>query len=364
MDGRTYSLIQYLIDRRDYPVAEKMVTEALEEGKADQHLLFFKGLLEKAKGEIDASIMTWRQALVYNVNNTDVLMNLGIALCERGSAAKGLSYLNRYCRLKSSGVDEICRIVDCMKRSGLYEEAIRFVMSQSQTVKESLKVAFALGRLYFEVGQFEVAMDYFKRALGDKELNAEASNLLCYIYESLYNGNALVREIESLIAKTLDRTDLYFNLGMILSEQEDYDSSIRYLYDAYQLDPSDPSLKDALDEVCERKVDAVIRTNPDLLDEMGWLRMLVAYLHLGDWSSARMCLSKARQLNPKISFEDVRDRLGLQEDLGYLAQRIRLAFSPPRRQLRGRGSKTVRGIDVASSVDTDTIPQRETPKKN
>lgn len=352
MEKRTRTLIQYLIEKRDYRAAESVLNQTLEGNSEDQLFYFFKGWLEKAKGEVDASVISWRKGLQYDVNDSDLLINLGITLCERGSTEKGLRYLSRYCRLKSYEVDQICHIVEGMKRAGLYEEAIQLLTGQSAVVGSSPKIVFAMGRLYFEVGQFEPAVDCFKKSLCDPSLNGEASNLLCYIYESLYSGQALIDAIEVLVGQTRECTDLYFNLGMILNEQHDYDRAIMYLYRAVESDPADPSLKDALSEVCEDKIESVMRLSSDSLDELGWLRLMVAYLHLNDWNSAKMCLKKAKQHERNLSLEETILQLGLESTSERLAEMIKVLF-------KRRFSRRARSSSGAGCPSDSTRPTED-----
>jgi len=196
--------------------------------------------------------------------------------------------------------------------------------------KASDSTQFELAKILFERSEFERAIPLFKSLVRQEDLAFEVTQYLSYIYERLYTGDELVERTLELAQVVPQRSDLFFNLGMVCQhEQKRLDLSIHFFYLAVRSDAQDPSLRFSLEQACLELIGA--QSKPSKPED--YFQLMLAHLYHGSVAVAERyarILRERYSYRYPLSFESLAPKAlwsnWLLKDEGLLSEALRQWF--------------------------------------
>ena len=188
---------------------------------------------------------------------------------------------------------------------------IEYKMGNTESALLSLHQSIKLGggnpktyqyaaSLYQELGKFDEAEEALKLGLEEAPNEGELLNALGDILIKQGKWNLAIQTLTKALSvsdKTLEKSVLFYNIGIVYSEVQDWERATDFLKKAYDLDPVNEDIITALGRVyvlngqSHRAIGAyneALKINPDsfkVLDELGAL-----YTDLGMYSEAESIL--------------------------------------------------------------------------
>jgi len=132
-------------------------------------------------------------------------------------------------------------------------ESLPQVSIESELVKDDYASRYELGIAYKEMGLFEEAIDEFRYASQNRELNLTCLNMLGVCYRELGKYSEAIQILRELISnKELDNNSkaaIYFDLALTYEKIGDYNESYKTFSKVASLNPDFPGINERLEKI-------------------------------------------------------------------------------------------------------------------
>ena len=192
-----------------------------------------------------------------------------------------------------------------------YEAAEKLLIKALSKSKDDYTLVYALGSLYFNLGEFEKALPYFRKlSLQDSSKSLRESPsvhlALAAIFLERDKFEEAVLEVKKVLRDDAKYPDANGILGRIYLRQKNFPSAIRYL--RRELSQNESSVEFQLDLAAAyyllgdpkhalEEFTLLIDTDPDFFP--GWLMCGKVLLELGKPDESEFYLQRALNINPK-----------------------------------------------------------------
>ncbi|GAA0360494.1 tetratricopeptide repeat protein [Bacillus horti] len=229
---------------------------------------------------------------------------------------------------KGSVISTYARLADCYAHLGEFERALDYYKKATLTDKGSAELLFGYGFVAYQLGELELASKKFTELL---ELDPFYTSAYSLLSEALGQQGKRVEAIHYLDQGIkYDQTNpaLFYLKGLLLRQQSEHQESQRWLQQALELDESNTLVLDELlalymdvedwdkaQETIDKLLD-VVPERSDIYLQKGRLNE-----HLERWEDAEQAYRQALELNPDST--DVLNQLGyLLRDEGRLNEAL------------------------------------------
>ena len=185
-----------------------------------------------------------------------------------------------------------------------YDAAEKLLMEALENVKDDYKVVYALGSLYYNLGELERALPLLRML--DSWHNPSVHLALATIFLEQSEYTEAVAEVKRVLRSDAKYPDANGILGRIYLKQKDFPNAIKHLRRELALNESSiefrldlatafyllADLRDALEEFT-----LLIDTDPEFFP--GWLMCGKILLELGKIDESEFYLQRALSLNPR-----------------------------------------------------------------
>ncbi len=223
---------------RQYSLAESQLLRQLKTDPKNGSLWFLLGVARAQLKETDAAIEAFQKALPLTAKKAPIFFNLGLLYMEKNDPAKAIEAYTPGLALDPSNVPANQNLAFLLMQQGEFREAI----PPLERLKESTPADFSARATLIEA--------YLKAGLKDKAENATDELLNSHVV-SLPQGLALAnllaahremdaaqRVFESLRSTWPNSAEVHGELGLLLTEEEQFKEASRELRQAVQLDPN------------------------------------------------------------------------------------------------------------------------------
>ncbi|OIP72566.1 MAG: hypothetical protein AUK43_02820 [Oscillatoriales cyanobacterium CG2_30_40_61] len=260
----------------------------------------------KQSGQLEAAILTYRQATQVNPNFHWVYHNLGEALAENNQLLEAMQAFQRAIELNPDSAWAQYKLAEVLLKLGNLPDAID-ALNCAITINPNVTEFYnSLGKALFKQGELEQAISYYQKAL---ELNSEDAISYQYLGETLAQQGKLDEAIDSCrkaINLNPNSGNTYEILGKVLVQKGLFDEALNTLLEAVEFNLKSPEIYHALGDVYShfKQWDQAIQSYSQAIQ----IKPNAAIFHhglgnvfaqLNQWENAVSAYSQAIVLNPE-----------------------------------------------------------------
>ena len=207
---------------------------------AEFYRIFDRALDLGQKGQDNAAIVEWNQALEVDPDSAEAHNNLGVLLTRKGSFDQAMTHFQRATGLKPDYAQAHYNLGGIFSRQGRWDEAIAEWERAIQSNPEFADTRNLLGLALARKGRLDEAIAQWRKA-------AEAAPADAEVHYNL--GGALVRrgrldeamvQLQAALAVRPDYVQAHYTLGVALVQAGRFDEAIAHWRRALELKPDYP----------------------------------------------------------------------------------------------------------------------------
>lgn len=194
-------------------------------------------------GKFAESIPYFQHAIAMDKNYRDPYNNLAVAFAATHQLDRAIETLNMSLRINRFYPEAYNNIASFMIEKKDFEQAKKALTVAIQLRKHYGKAYFNFGRIYMELGEKEKALDYFRKACMEADLDNEAGFMgyaKCALELKAYD-HAIVACQKTLECNP-NNLDIMFNLANAYFMKEQFTNAIQIYQTLLQKTPHDPKL--------------------------------------------------------------------------------------------------------------------------
>jgi tetratricopeptide (TPR) repeat protein len=220
--------------------------ETMNAPATEFYRLFNVAVGYQGKGELEAAIAEWKNALAMSPDEPMALYNLGLALSGEKHDEEALAPLRRAVELKPTDARTRTGLGMALLRTKHADEAFEQLQKAVELNPRDAKAQGALGSLLAERGQIQEAIPHFDQALELDPKDADTQNNIAVALARAGRAEAAIPYLEKALAADPNAPELDGNLGLILSRQGRFDEAIPHLEKALAGGFDSPDVRRAL----------------------------------------------------------------------------------------------------------------------
>ncbi|HEY2760488.1 MAG TPA: tetratricopeptide repeat protein [Pirellulales bacterium] len=193
----------------------------------------------KDRGELNAAIDHYREALRIKPDYAEAHLDLGVALAVTGHTNDAIAEFQEAIRLKPNFAAAYNSLGSAKMKQGYFDEAIK---NYEQAVRLNPNIAeaqFNLGALQLAAGKTAAAIDHFKAAIKLDPDFAEAHGNLGAALATLGQTNLAIVEYRTAVRLRPDYVQAQYNLGVALLETGQCAEALPAYQAALKANPND-----------------------------------------------------------------------------------------------------------------------------
>jgi len=153
--------------------------QALKINPADQKSCQGLGRAQNERGNLDEAIAAYQQAIAIDPDNAENYTELGIVFSDHGEIEKAVSAFRKALEI-NPGDAEAYRALAKNRKFTEYDDGMKAMESllakQGIADKDRIQLAFALGKAYEDLGNFDKSMEFVVKATGLERNSFDYSN--------------------------------------------------------------------------------------------------------------------------------------------------------------------------------------------
>ena len=218
----------------DYDAAIRSFDQALSLDAENAMVYNWRGYASYREGELDTAQASLSQALELDPENAQAHYNLGLVLWERGERDAAVQQTEAAFAQDSSyrtiayGDPQYRPIRDY--KDGLSATESASGEEEKKLIERGLELAKA--------GRFERAIEWYSRALEQNPENALVANWRGYAYYRLKRYDEAIASLEQAVAADPDYAEAYYNLALALWQAGRREDAVAATRKAFAADPS------------------------------------------------------------------------------------------------------------------------------
>jgi SpoVK/Ycf46/Vps4 family AAA+-type ATPase len=252
---------------------EEVEEEEIEEEEADETEALYgpeaakwveKGDKFFENEEWDKALTNYEKALKIEPDCAYILYSIGATYSWKDDDDQAVAWYKKALAENEDYGECVESLINALSRLEKYKEILRYAQKMEDIGTENHNVLNNIGISYYELGDYDHALDYYKRALKfDPKNEVIKNNIKLAKEEKAENGS------KNIMAKPSNLTNL--EMAELMASDENWEEAIDYFEAAHEEDPE---------------------------DDFPLYRMGECYLKLDDKQNARKYLEQASELNP------------------------------------------------------------------
>jgi tetratricopeptide (TPR) repeat protein len=186
-----------------------------------------------------------RRALEFDPDNPDVVSKLGRLLRTFGRSDEALEYFVRYRQLVPDDIQVLGHIGGCLSDLGRFEEAEPFLRRALAGLDDAL-THYNLGALLAATGRFDEAIAEYEKAVERDPFDPDTRTNLAAVLVRKGKLAPASRELQRALELDPENVGALTNLGLVYAEQGQFDRAAAQFEAALRIDPRQPQARDAL----------------------------------------------------------------------------------------------------------------------
>jgi tetratricopeptide (TPR) repeat protein len=226
------------------PYADPMVDALARESRNSTFLIRQASEADLAVNGAWSEYLT-RRALEFDPDNPDVLSKLGRLLRTFGRSDEALEFFVRYQQLVPGDIQVLGHIGGCLSDLGRFEEAEPFLRRALTGLDDAL-THYNLGALLAATGRFDEAIAEYERAVERDPYDSDVRTNLAAVLVRKGKLAQASRELRRALELDPENVGALTNLGLVYAEQGQFDRAAAEFEAALRINPRQPQALDAL----------------------------------------------------------------------------------------------------------------------
>lgn len=223
-----------LVEQNDINQALNLLEEYIPQANDDEKFtiaeLYLKwGLLNEAE-----IILT--DLLQKYPDESDVKLLLVDIYIEKEQDELAISLLDDISEEDPAYIQALVQLADLYQAQGLFEVAEQKLLEAKQKLPNEVIIDFALGELFFSIGEYIKAVTYFEKVVKEHDLLADVS-IKDRLAESYAGVGEYEKALEFFEAGSDKSPDKFFKFGVTANQAERYDIAITAWKRVIEIDP-------------------------------------------------------------------------------------------------------------------------------
>jgi tetratricopeptide (TPR) repeat protein len=286
----------------------QQILEKIKEPQTSDEF-YLVGIALEQLGKMPHAEQMFRRALEKNMAHVPSMYGLALKAFQMNNEKVGKRWLARAIRIDHEAENHVLRFQRELKTAiPAYQNACRARVHCLKELenfhKQGIESRFELAKLHFEMSNFNTAIPYLRKLLGERRYSQEAAEYLSFALENLYKGNELLEKNLEIAAEVKNRADLFFNLAMVCQhDQRRMDLALHFFYLASEEEPDDPGLRFSLEQAAlEVITEGKRRKLSDVL-------LMFAHLYQGSTGVAKKYASDLKEYGTELLSAHIPERL-------------------------------------------------------
>ncbi|MEM9658307.1 MAG: tetratricopeptide repeat protein, partial [Planctomycetota bacterium] len=220
-------------------------------------LYYVLGVLQQDRGDDDAALIAFREAVLHQPNDVRILKDLATLLAKQGRIELAATELARAVQIAPNDIDAVRKLATLRMAQQRLPEAIDGFENVVREQPGDLASFYNLANAYRATGRIEQALAIYRRLVERAPNMVLAANNLAWIEathpdEKYRDGDHAVKLARDFCRRTKHQNpSLLDTLAAAFAEQGDFDKAIAAVERAIELQQSDDA--DAARPLVERK---------------------------------------------------------------------------------------------------------------
>jgi len=220
-----------------YGRAESELLRQLRTDPKNGSLWFLLGVARAQLKETDPAIEAFQKALPLSAEQAPIYFNLGLLYMEKNDSAKALEAYNRGLALDPSNVPANQNIAFLLMQQGEFREAIRSLERLKESSPTDVSVRATLIEAYLKAGLKNKGGNEIDELMSSHMITLPQGLALADLLAAHQEADAAQRVFESLRSTWPNSAEVRGELGLLLTEKEQFKEAAGELKQAVQLDP-------------------------------------------------------------------------------------------------------------------------------
>ncbi|MDI6851734.1 MAG: tetratricopeptide repeat protein [bacterium] len=188
-------------------------------------------------GKLVEAKIYFHKALEEDPHSPIILRDFAILLIDLEEYVNAIKYLDQAIQLSEDPFCNYYRGI-ALYRLGNLEEAEKELLRVKDTLKGAMNVSADLGDLYYDMENFEKAIEFYKEAVEFEPFDPIILNNLALSYFQNEQIDLAIETIKKAIELNPMEAEYYDNLAMMLYEKGEVEECLKELYKATEINPT------------------------------------------------------------------------------------------------------------------------------
>jgi len=188
-------------------------------------------------GKLEEAKNYFQKALEEEPDSATILRDYAILLIDLEEYVNALNHLEKALQISEDPFSHYYKGIALYKMGNL-EEAEKELLSVKDALKGAMNVDADLGDLYYDMENFEKAIEYYKEAVEFDPFDPILLNNLALSYFQNEQIDLSIETIKKAIELNPYEAEYYDNLAMMLYEKGEVEECLKELYKAIEVNPS------------------------------------------------------------------------------------------------------------------------------
>jgi len=220
-----------------YARAESELIRQLKTDPRNGSLWFLLGVARAQLKETDPAIEAFQKALPLTAEKAPIYFNLGLLYMEKNDPAKAVEAYNRGLALDPSNVPANQNLAFLLMQRGEFREAIPPLERLKKSTPADVSARATLIEAYLKAGLKDKGENEVDELLSSHLVTLPQGLALAKLLASHQETDLAQRVFESLTSTWPSSAEAHGELGLLLTEKEQFKEASRELKQAVQLDP-------------------------------------------------------------------------------------------------------------------------------
>lgn len=293
------------LEDNDLKQADELFQKALKED--DPETLYSLAEELYAMGFLEQASTIYQQLLVQFPDEDQIRTTLADIAVSNGQYDDALNLLTDITPESNAYAESLLTAADVYQTMGLPEVSEQKLLTALRLYPDEPVMQFALAELYFEMGEYGKAANYYEALIDQDVLELGQVNIQKRLATSYASSGAFEEALQIYETMTVEflTEDDQFQMGFLYLQIKDYQKAIEILTKLQLADPQYTSLyvylataQEAQNELQEALTTVQTGIGYDMYSEVLYQKGSDLALQLGDDQVAEQMLNKALEINP------------------------------------------------------------------
>ncbi|MCK5145259.1 tetratricopeptide repeat protein [bacterium] len=244
-----------LLSENKWNEAQALFEKALQDRPDDPDIRVSLGLVAFQQGHQEIAERYFQEALSVNPDLTAAYFNLGLLFEERGEAGSALSFYKEVLRRQPQDIESLIRMGHCAQTLDRTDDALSFWEEVLRLAPQHPDAGNLVAVIYIERGMWQKAEDALRVSLVSHPQEVSLHFVLGVVLKEQEKWESALAAFNKVVTLDQEHADGFFHLGEVCLALDLVKQAEPFFANAYKLDPSNLEALHLLGFVYEKRKD-------------------------------------------------------------------------------------------------------------